>query len=268
MAYVVENKGRWFAVAYQGLDPITGRDRRRWIAAASREDAARLVADLPVVHRKSPASSGMTLGRYLRARWLPAKKSALRPSTWFRYQRMVESYVCPSLESVPLANLATRHLEALYARLLSEGRHDGTGGLAPKTVLNVHQILRKALGDALRLQLVTRNVALAMDPPARSTSPEQRCWNAIELQRFLAIAASHRLHPAMWLAATTGMRRGELLGLRWHDIDLDAGQLSVRRSVTCTGYQVHVIGGKSRTSRRSIDLDDTTIGILAEWRKT
>jgi integrase len=205
-------KGHWFAVAYRGLDPVTGRDRRRWIAASDREDAEQIAADLPPVQRPA-TSGGITVGRYLRRRWLPAKKPALRPTTWFRYHKMTELYICPKLESVPLTSLATRHLEGLYTHLLHHGRLDCTGGLAPKTVLNVHQVLRKALGDAVRMQLVTRNVALAVDRPARDICPEQRCWTAAELQRFPATAASHRLHPAMWLAATTGMRRGELLGL-------------------------------------------------------
>jgi hypothetical protein len=198
---------------------------------------------------------------------LPAKKPALRPTTWFRYRKMTELYICPKLESVPLTSLATRHLEALYTHLLHHGRLDGTGGLAPKTVLNVHQILRKALGDAVRMQLVSRNVALTVDRPARDICPEQRCWTAAEHQRFLAAASGHRFYPAMWLAATTGMRRGELLGLRWHDIDLDAGHLSIRRSVSCTGYEVHVTSAKTRPSRRSIDLDDSTIGVLDTWRR-
>jgi len=137
----------------------------------------------------------------MRARWLPAKKRALRPTTWFRHHKMIELYICPKLASVPLTSLATRHLEELYTHLLHHGRLDGTGGLAPKTVLNVHQILRKALGDAVRME--TRpsqrrsGVALAVDRPAANTCPEQRCWTAAELQRFLAAAYGHRLYPAM-----------------------------------------------------------------------
>jgi integrase len=133
-------------------------------------------------------------------------------------------------------------------------------------VLNVHQILRTALGDAERAGLVHRNVARLMDPPCHGVAPEQQCWNEHQLRTFLQVAMTHRLGPAIWLAAMTGMRRGEVLGLRWSDIDLDAATLSIRRSVSCTGYQVHTTPTKTRTSRRAIDLDPRTMGVLREWR--
>ena len=79
---------------------------------------------------------------------------------------------------------------------------------------------------------------------------------------FLDVAAEHRLGPALWVTAMTGMRRGEVLGLRWSDIDLEAERLSVQRSVTCTGYQVHTTPTKTRTSRRPVDLDQRTVGVL------
>jgi integrase len=162
---------------------------------------------------------------------------------------MIDRYVVPHIGRVPLRSLTVTHLEDLYAHLRRSGRHDG-GPLARKTVLNVHQILRTALGDAERAGLVHRNVARLMDPPCHGAPPGQRCWNEHELRQFLQIAIEHRLGPAIWLAAMTGMRRGEVLGLRWSDIDLDAATLSIRRSVSCTGYQVHTTPTKTRTSRR------------------
>jgi integrase len=134
-------------------------------------------------------------------------------------------------------------------------------------VLNVHQLLRTALADAERQGLVTANVARILGPPCRGIAPEQTCWNQTQLRAFLDVAMSHRLGAAMWLAATTGMRRGEILGLRWADIDLDTGRLSVRRSVACTGYQTHTTATKTPTSRRSIDLDDRTVRVLSTWRR-
>ena len=157
------------------------------------------------------------------------------------------------------------HLERLYAELLTRGRQDGEP-LASKTVLNVHQVLRTALGDAERKGLVSRNVARFMDPPCHGDAPEQRCRDDAQLRAFLNVAAEHRLGPALWLTAMTGMRRGEVLGLRWSDIDLEAERLSVQRSVTCTGYQVHTTPTKTRTSRRPVDLDQRTVGVLTEWR--
>src|SRR6266508_3686320 len=204
MAYVVQRRDRWYTVAYEGIDPITGRSHRQWHPAldeaAARHAAVELSSEPP---RGASSRFGITLARYLTGRWLPARRSALRPTTRFRYEKMIEQYVVPRVGRVPLRSLTVRHLERLYAELLAAGRRDGTG-LAPKTVLNVHQVLRKALSDAVRRGLVARNVALAVDPPTAHVGAEQRCWTAAELRRFLAVAADHRLFPALWLAATTG----------------------------------------------------------------
>ena len=266
MAYVVQRRDRWYAVAYEGIDPITGRDRRRWHPAAD-EDAAQAVAGRLAGHRPCDRGRlGVTVGRYLTTRWLPAREASLRPTTHFRYVKMVEQYVLPRLGRVPLERLRAPQVQRLYAELLDRGRHDGAG-LAPKTVLNVHQLLRKALGDAVRAGLLVRNVALDVTPPRPELGPEQRCWTAKELNHFLGVATEHRLFPALWLAATTGMRRGEIVGLHWDDLDVMTGRLSIRRSISCTGYRTHTTPTKTRTSRRCVDLDTRTLAILEHWRQ-
>ena len=178
MGYVTHRDGRWYAVAYQGIDPITGRDRRRWHRASDEADARTLADTLPSA--RPPSTRGMTVSRYLCTRWLPTREGRLRPTTAFRYEQMIDRYVLPHIGRVPLRSLTVTHLEDLYAHLRRGGRHDG-GALAPKTVLNVHQILRTALGDAERAGLVHRNVARLMDPPCHGVAPEQRCWNEHQL---------------------------------------------------------------------------------------
>lgn len=263
MGYVVNKRDRWYAVSYEGIDPVTGRDRRRWHRAADEVTARSIAESLPAA--RGSAAHGMTLGRFIRTRWLPARQDRLRPTTFHRYRQMTELYVLPHLGRVPLRRLTIARLQDLYVELRTSGSHDGRP-LAPKTVLNAHQVLRTALGDAHRQGLVARNVASMMDPPCHGSAPEQSCWNQEELRAFLHAAAAHRLAPALWLTATTGMRRGEVLGLRWSDLDLAAQRLSLQRSVTCTGYQVHTTPTKTRTSRRTIDLDATTVGVLVDWR--
>lgn len=263
MGYVTYRDGRWYAVNYEGLDPLTGRDRRRWHRASDETAARTLAAALP--RSRPPSARGVTVSRYLSTRWLPTRRDRLRPTTAFRYEQMIDRYVLPHIGRVPLRSLTVTHLQDLYARLRHSGRHDG-GPLASKTVLNVHQILRTALSDAERAGLVCRNVARLMDPPCHGVAPEQRCWNEHQLRQFLQVAVEHRLGPAIWLAAMTGMRRGEVLGLRWSDIDFDAATLSIRRSVSCTGYQVHTTPTKTRTSRRAIDIDPRTVAVLRDWQ--
>lgn len=156
-------------------------------------------------------------------------------------------------------------IEALYDTLLhpAEGR-----GLAPKTVYEIHLIIRGSLDDALRRGLVTGNVApVARAPKQRSLQRiEGQSWTEEELRVFLRTSAGHRHFPIMWLAAMTGMRRNEVLGLRWPDIDFTKKRLHLNRGLVAIGYEVHQTRGKTKTARRSIDLDTTTLEVLAGWR--
>jgi integrase len=114
---------------------------------------------------------------------------------------------------VPLQKLSARHLDKLYRELRTRG---GRGGrpLAGKTARNVHVTLHKALHDAVRREYLVVNVADAVDPPARDDSVERAAWTRDEVRRFLEVAAEDRLHAIWRLALATGLRRGELIGLR------------------------------------------------------
>ena len=132
----------------------------------------------------------------------------------------------------------------------------------------VHLIIRGALGDAVRRGLITRNVALVAHAPRLRSIPkvEQQAWTAEQLRAFLRAAAGHRLFPALWLSAMTGVRRSELLGLRWTDIDFQRATVSINRGLVAIGYELHESRGKTDNSRRRIDLDPTTITVLRGWR--
>lgn len=135
-------------------------------------------------------------------------------------------------------------------------------------MLEIHLIIRGALNDAVRRGIVSRNVALLAHAPKLRSIPkvEQQAWTAQQLQAFLRQAAGHRLFPAFWLLANTGLRRSELLGLRWDDIDFDAATLSINRGLVSVGYELRESRGKTRNSRRAIDLDTTTIEVLTAWK--
>lgn len=140
MGYVTHRDGRWYAVNYEGIDPITGRDRRRWRRADNEAEARALAGTLPSA--RPPSTRGMTVSRYLCTRWLPTREARLRPTTAFRYEKMIDRYVLPHIGRVPLRSLTVTHLEDLYTLLRARGRHDG-GPLAPKTEPAgvLHQVL-------------------------------------------------------------------------------------------------------------------------------
>jgi integrase len=266
--YVARKGDRWYAVIYEGLDPVTGKERRRWHpAGTSRGDAERLAASLATdFNGRNDNGRSLTFGVYLTTRWLPGKKVELAQSTWDGYRRKIDLHVMPSLGSIPIRRLRPHHLERLYEEKLHPENRKRP--LAPKTVLEIHLIIRGALNDAVRRGIVTRNVALVAHAPKVRSIPkvEPQAWTAQELQAFLREAAGHRLFPALWLLANTGLRRSELLGLQWDDVDLDAATISVNRGLVSIGYELHESRGKTNNSRRAIDLDPTTIAILAAWK--
>jgi integrase len=265
--YVAQRRGRYYAVVYEGRDPVTGKERRSWHPAGTdRAEAERLAAKLAAEERtRVDAVRSLTFGAYLTSQWLPTKRLHLATSTYRGYERNVQLHVLPVLGRIALRRLRYQQIESLYDALL----HPTHGkGLSPKTVYEIHLVIRGALADAHRRGLVTRNVALL------ARAPKQRSLQRIEgvsltedeLRQLLRTAAGHRFFPIYWLAAQTGMRRNEILGLKWTDIDFTKHRLYLNRGLVAVGYEIHQTRGKTRTARRTIALDDTTLAILAGWR--
>jgi integrase len=164
-----------------------------------------------------------------------------------------------------LQSIQTVNLNTLYQDLLSSGRRDGKGGLSTQSVRYVHVILRRCFEDAVAWGLLLRNPAQHAAVPAKSR-PKHQTWNADEVRRFLDAAMKDPLFPGLVLSATTGMRRGEVLGLTWADVDLPNATLSVRQTVVARGYDVLVSAPKTERSRRSIYLDEYTVAVLKTHR--
>lgn len=168
-----------------------------------------------------------------------------------------------------MRKLKPADLTRYYAQLLAGGRRDGRGGLSVKTVRNIHQVLRKALEDAVSLGYTARNpAALAKAPkPSAAKTRDMSVWTAGELRRFRDQQEAHDLYPLFFLATHTGMRRGELLGLHWRDVDLTTALVAVRRSIISVAYDVQVSDAKTARSERVIDLDPRTVAVLHTHRE-
>ena len=266
--YVARKGDRWYAVVYEGRDPVTGKELRRWHpGGTTREEAEKLAARLAAeANGRNDKVRSLTFGSYLTSTWLQGKKISLAQSTWDGYRRKIDRHILPAIGHLRMRRLRAQHLEALYDRMLHPT--DGRRPLAPKTVLEVHLIIRGALNDAVTRGLVNRNVALVAHAPKLKSIPkvEPQAWTAQQLQAFLRAAAGHRLFPAFWLLAATGMRRSELLGLRWDDVDFKTARVSVNRGLVAVAYELHESRGKTSNSRRAIALDPTTIKVLTAWR--
>jgi integrase len=260
---------RVFDAYYSGPGP-DGRPKKYWRRGfrTEREAAAWRTKQLTTVHEGTHTEpSRRTLGEYL-AEWLAGHRASVRGSTWASYSANLEGHVVARIGGVRLQLLTAATLNSLYAFLLAEGRSNGRGGLSARTVRYIHTVLHKALADAVASGLIVRNPAdLAKPPAAKATRARaMRTWTPEELRSFLGHVLDSALYPAFLLASTTGMRRGEVLGFRWRDLDLDAGRASVRQAVISVGYRVSVSEPKSGKGR-SIDLDPETVRTLREHRK-
>lgn len=253
--------GRSFTWAFiVDLNPVgLVRKQRRGGGFKTKAEAVEAMNRLQasVVDGTHVERSRLTLGEYLEE-WLAACRN-IRPNTARDYSVSIHKHINPRLGNMRLQALDRLQIRGLYRKLAESG-------LGEKTVHNVHICLSKALHDALDDGLLRRNPAERAHAKPKDR-PEMKTWSADELAAFLAFAAQDRELAFYHVAAATGMRRGELLGLRWRDVDLDGARLSVRQQFTRQGSGLGFGPPKSKKSIRTIDVDEETIALLCEQQE-
>ncbi len=245
--------GRWAASV-----SLPGGKRKTFYGRTRQEVQRKLHDALRARDQGLPQPPGrLSIGRFL-GEWLEAARPSLRPRTWERYEEVVRLHIAPALGRLPLAHLAPSHLQRLYAQKLEEG-------LSPTTVARVHAVLHRALGQAERWGLVPRNVASLVTPP-RAARQEMKALSPEEARRFLEAARGERLYALYVLAITTGMRLGELLALRWRDVDLERGTLRVTATLQKTRDGYLFAEPKTERSRRQVVLSPAALEALRQHR--
>ena len=210
----------------------------------------------------------LLLGDYL-DEWLDRRRSQLRPTSLHNYRQVIRAYLRPRLGDVPLGELDRRMLESHYAFLLTSGGRNGKA-LAPATVQHTHAVLHRALKDAMLDGLLDRNPAeLARkpkhDPREVELDDELQIWTAEQAVRFLELVDGHPLRALWHLALGTGGRRGELLGLRWKDVDFEERRVRIRRGLTAVGGVARLLGTKTSRSR-ILSVGDSVLDALQRER--
>jgi len=206
-----------------------------------------------------PSANRITVEEFLIDQWLPSIEMTLRPTTFINYVANLKAHVVDYIGSLQIHELDGPKLNALYAELLRSGRRrGGAPGLSPTTVRRVHAVLRRAFKDAVRWGLLEKNPVESCDPPRLARPDVMRTWSLDELKTFLRLAERDEWHELWLLLATTGMRRGEGLGLRWSDVNPAARVLSIRQTLVLVGHQPRFSEPKSARGRRVVVLDSTT----------
>ena len=249
-----------------GFDPRTGKRLQVWrTVRGTRKDAeaalARLLAE--VQSGGAPVDSSATVGDFLRG-WLE-RYTGLARSTQERYRELLWLHVIPRIGHLRLDRLRPLHLEDLY-RTLQEPRDRGGAGLSGTTVLQVHRVLHRAFTVGMRWGLLSRNPADYVQAPKKSTQ-EIKPPDPETVRRLLEALQGARLHVPVALVAMTGLRRGEVLALRWSDLDLEAGTMAVVRSLEQTREGLAFKDLKNPRSRRRLPLPPAAVALLRAHRK-
>ena len=258
---------------------VEGARRERWLDGHDTKTAAKAALRKALAAQDqgtwTPPTETMTVGQYLEARWLPSLH--LRETTMAGYSRHCKVYAVPQLGGIRLDRLSAADLATFYNSLRKQGARGKP--LSENTVARVHATISRALADAVEMGLRATNPAKnlprgARPKQGRADDKELRYWSAEQLTAFLAVVCEEepRYYPPLRLAAFSGMRRGEIIGLRWQDVDLDGAHLAVRQTITTAddlerGTGAKIVTGPPKSGKgRRIDLDPETVAVLRSWR--
>jgi integrase len=267
----------WTIVLYTGRDPKTGKKQQKWHSIKgtkkqAEQELAKLVSSLDNGTYVKP--NKVTVSSFLE-QWLrDYAKTNTSPRTYERYAEIVRLHLIPHLGNIVLSQLKPQHLQAYYTKELTSGRINGKGGLSPQTVKHHHRVLSEALHHAVKWGLTIRNVCDAVDAPR----PEQREMTTIQTEDIsrllneaqkLEKSSGVPYHTIFYTALHTGMRRGELLALRWIDIDLDMATISVNRSLQALEDGTKIIREpKTQKSRRTIAMTPSLALHLQDYKSS
>jgi integrase len=252
--YKRKRDGLW--VAQYLIDTPDGKTKRNYIYGRKRKDVAGKLAEALKERGEGLLldSGTLTVAEFL-AEWMQAEQASVRESTHNRREQLLRLHVNPHIGDLRLSKLNAFHVQSLYTRKLDEGLSTGTVRL-------IHANLSKALQKAVRWRLVSMNVARSTTPP-KNNAEEVKPLMKEEVRRLLDAVRGDRFEALCVLAVTCGLRRGELLGLRYEDIDLKRGTLQVRRSLSKGEINLP----KTSKSRRNIKLSRMAIEALKRHKK-
>jgi len=264
-------KNSYSIVLNLGIDSVTGKRKQQWVSikGTKKEAEKRLSELLTQLDTGSFMKPGKTTLSEFLERWLKDYvRPNLAPRTSEGYESIARQHLIPQLGNIILTQLKPSHLQRYYSETLLKGRCDGKGvALSPQTVRHHHTALHKALETAVEWGLLSRNVADAVRPP-HVERPDMHIWGENDITQFLEVAKSTSYYALFYAALFTGMRRSELLALRWQDIDFIFGQVYVSRSLHQLKDRSFVFRSpKTAKGRRTVALPPSAVLVLNEYHK-
>lgn len=243
-------------------DPVTNKRRQKTVSGfKTKKEAEKACAALITEIERSEyvAPSKKTVADFMKD-WLAGKELSVKKQTYATYYDHIRLHINPALGKYELMKLSREQVLAFYKKLKNEKQ------LSDRTLLDIHNLLKQTLSQALEWQLIRRNVMNTIDTP-KVAKKEFKVWSLEECGLLLSKSKLDRLHIAFILALTTGMRQGEVLGLRWQDIDMETGLISITQILDHKGKAFQV-GAKTNAGSRLISIDENTVNELKKHKKT
>ena len=266
--------GRWEGRYTAGHDPITGKQVFKSVLGKTQ-------AEVKEKLKKALVESGQIdftkSGKYTVGTWMDewfenVAKIKVRPSSHQTYKGYIDNHIKPNIGDIPLEKLTTMDLQKLYRKLLTRGRverieaENQPSGLSAKTVRNINQVISSAMDLAVAQKIITTNPTKACELPKvehreMQTIPEE------QLQAFLNEARATGVYEMYYIELATGLRRGELLGLKWQDIDWKNGVIKVKRQIARVDGKIVEAPLKTKNSYRTVTISPQAIEVLREQKR-
>ena len=261
--HVRKRGDKWCFVVELPRDEITGKRRQKWFSGFNTKKEAEK-ALTQKLHELNTGSfvepNKVTFLEHFES-WLLDKKAQVRESTWRTYDWIARCHIIPTIGKLELTKIKPATLQKLYQQLQHRDEP-----LSARSIIQVHLLIKQCLDRALKWGMIPNNPANAVDPP-RYRKKEMLVWNVEEIGRFLSAAESHRLYALFYLAITTGMRKGELLGLRWTDIDFENKTIHVSQALAAVSKGYKLQEPKTASGRRMISLSENDMTVLSQHKR-
>lgn len=270
-----DKSGKWRASITVGRDPLTGKQKKRWFYGKSekevREKKLKALSQLQNGDYVEP--SKLNLEQWLHTWLWDYKKLKLQSTTFESYEYIIRTHIVPLIGKKQLCKLRAEDLQKLYNNELQSGRLDKTGGLSNRTVKYIHIIIRQALAQAIKSGLLIKNVAEATTPP-KLIKKEMRVLSIEEQKKFTEAIGNERLRALFILAPSCGAREGEILALKWDDIDFEKNKIRIDETVkrvktfSDSGNKTKIIfkTPKTSSSNRTIDVPEVAMKELHDHK--